>query len=180
MKNNSSSPLHTTEVNITFKDYKMYVSKVQSKAVQFIELVSKLIVILSVLFGMLIYFINFSSIHVVTHIFVLFAVPLLYLIFTFRSAQLKKEFKSNKLLNNNRLLYQFHDDHLEILNLRNENEILRYIPYTNLYNIIENKKHFYLMASKLTGTILPRRFCNIELTKFLEELNKEIKNSNNN
>ena len=174
MKNNSSHPLHTTEVNITFKDYKMFISKAQSNIRKICAVIAPPITLFLILY----YFIAFPFQDLTVRIVMLLLIVFLILILIIRESEYKKEFKSNKLLNNNKIIFQFYDDRLEVLSFKNENEVLRHISYTHLYNIIKNKKHFYFMASKFTGTILPKRCCNIKLTEFLEELSEEIKNNN--
>ena len=172
MENNSSSPLHTTEVSITFKDYKIHHSKGQSKIISIINLSCYPALFLIIIQ----YFIDNPSFNL-AHVMLLLPVMLVILVSILSNFELKREFNSNRLLNS-RFTLQFYCDSLEILKFKNEDVISRgCISYTEFHNIVKNKEHFYLTTPELMVTILPRRFCNPELIKFLENLSEEIKNS---
>ncbi len=86
----------------------------------------------------------------------------LYLITNFR---IKKEYNTNKILQNTVTTFRFTEDKLETSSDRGN----AFIKYDEIYKILETNTNFYLFISKNQALNVIKANCSEELTSFLHE-----------
>lgn len=67
----------------------------------------------------------------------------------------RKVYRQNKTIRDAIYIVKFYDDHYVVTC----NEIESSIPFDKLYKIIETDTNYYLMASKVSGTIICKADC---------------------
>jgi hypothetical protein len=86
----------------------------------------------------------------------------LYLITNFR---IKKEFKTNKVIQNTVTTFKFTEDRLETSSDRGS----AFVKYDEIYRIIETDTNFYLFLSKNQAMNVIKANCSEDLIRFLHE-----------
>ena len=86
--------------------------------------------------------------------------------------QTEKNYQSNKNIQNQKVQYEFYEEYFQTKTLNSESKM----SYSNLYDIIETKEHFYLMESNAVAYIIIKSNCSAELTNHIQELIKKRKN----
>ena len=86
--------------------------------------------------------------------------------------QTEKNYQSNKNIQNQKVQYEFYEEFFQTKTLNSESKM----SYSNLYDIIETKEHFYLMESNAVAYIIIKNNCSIELTNHIQELIKKRRN----
>ena len=85
--------------------------------------------------------------------------------------QVKKAFFSNKMAQNVSFHFDFHEDYVEGTSPQGKS----LVKYEQLYKIHETKSHFYLMSSRIAGSIIRKQNCSPELITFLQSVKKHYK-----
>lgn len=84
----------------------------------------------------------------------------------------KKHLQSNKFVQNETFIYEFHKEHFMISQKQSYVEI----AYADLYDIVETKENFYLMPHNTASYIIIKSNCSIELIEFIENIKDHLKN----
>ena len=153
--------LYETEVVYTYEEYKKYNIKLKMRTKPIYALLFftwALAVILGIrnfetIFGMV----------VIPSLTVLAYVVLLVLLIGLNG---KREWKSNKNIQNKAIAYKFFEDAMEISDKDNTAKI----KYADLNRIIETKTNFYLMDSLYMGRLILKGNCSPELQAFIQQL----------
>lgn len=85
--------------------------------------------------------------------------------------QIKKAFMSSKMVQDVSFHFDFHEDYVEGLSPQGKS----LVKYAQLYKIHETKSHFYLMSSRIAGSIIKKQNCSPELITFLQRIKKHYK-----
>ncbi len=91
------------------------------------------------------------------------------LLFSFRkSSSIKRSWKSNKIMQNMAVIYEFYEDYFTQTNSVGSSEI----QYKDLLATQETPEYFYLFISINQGFAIDKSTCSEELCHFLRNLNK--------
>ena len=82
----------------------------------------------------------------------------------------KKQYDSDKIMQNATVYFNFWDDSIESINPKGTEKT----PYLNLYKIIETQTNFYLMVSINSGYIIVKENCSSKLQVFLSEIAEQV------
>lgn len=146
-------PLFKTTTQYTLEEYKKF-----NKA-----LMKKMLVILIIFEILLVlFFVATQNIF-----YLIFAVIYPIILFAIQSANIKKVFNSNKIMQDLDINFEFYKDYFIEKDGRGQGKI----EYDKLYKIIETKTNFYLMIAKNQGYMLSKE----NFPDGLEEFIKNIK-----
>jgi hypothetical protein len=153
-----------TETIITLDECKKLSESIlhKSKPIKKNILLHILIVVAFIVFGQYLAAIMFS----------LWALIVYYFIKRNMQKQTEKNYQSNKNIQNQKVQYEFYEEFFQTKTLNSESKM----SYSNLYDIIETKEHFYLMESNAVAYIIIKNNCSIELTNHIQELIKKRRN----
>ena len=84
--------------------------------------------------------------------------------------KLSKDFKTNKILQNDVTTMSFSEDRLELSNGRGNS----FVKYDELYKILETDTNFYLFIAKNQTMNVIKENCQKELITFLQNLKQEL------
>ncbi len=78
----------------------------------------------------------------------------------------KKAYRQNKAIKDAAYSLNFYEDHYEI----ECNDIKSSVPFDKLYEIIETGTDYYLMSSKISGVIIPKKKCSEGFADFIHKI----------
>ena len=154
-------PLFTTETKITLSEFRRFSVAIQLKiqhALFWLMLPVAAALILALVFREL-----------YPLVFLLF--PLIFAVLL--EGQIRKTYKSNKILGEATDEISFFKDRLDVKNSFGEASY----PYKKFFRIIETRKNIYMMLAKNAGIILIKDNCTPETLDFIRRLNKNLSKS---
>ena len=151
-------PLFTTSTKITLSEYRRFSFAIQLKiqhALAWLMLPVAAAVILAVL-----------TREAYPLIFFLF--PLLFAVLM--EGQIRKTYKSNKILGEANDEISFYSNRVDVKNSFGASSY----PYKKFFRIIEKRTNIYMMLAKNAGIILIKDNCTPETVEFVRNLNKNL------
>ena len=146
--------LYKTKTTNTFEEYKKFTWAL---------LLKKRTIITFVIFEILFLFFAWTLESV---FYLLFALLYPILIWLLQCRQIKKIFKSNKVIQNEEVTFEFYDTYFTEEYPRGNSRL----EYNKLYKIVETKTNFYLMIAKNQGYILVKENFPEGLEEFLRTI----------
>ena len=105
----------------------------------------------------------------------IFLIVLVFIVILWRvllTTRARKCWQSNKMMQNMVETFYFYEDHVEQISPMGNITI----HYDQLYKILEDQKHFYLLIAKNQGSIVNKENCKEQLIDFIRELKISVKN----
>lgn len=146
--------LYKTTTKNTFEEYKKFSRKI---------LLNKPTVII---YALVTAFLAIDGIILKNMYFIFFVILYPTVIWLLHTTQTKKVFKTNKVLQNTDVTYEFYETNFTETNPCGTTKI----EYAKLYKIIETKTNFYLMIAKNQGFILCKKDFPNGLNEFLRNI----------
>ncbi len=152
-------PLFETKTEYSFDEYKKFIYVIQNSIFKMKR--TTIIYIVLMLALSVISFVSKNYFLAAIYIVCTFIIPAIF--YTVNLFIIKKNFYSNKSLNEAVSVIKFYDKHLEMDNSYGHSQI----EYDKLYKIIETKANFYLLISRNQGISVIKYNCQPELIEFL-------------